>query len=119
MDSSRSGYVSGWSSAIGCFNKISSYSFKTFSSFKDLTVIGIAKDGHVIYGSYLSSGRQVISGFDICNRMFYDSIGLIMRILLQVYIRTSLVVWGQEIIQHSGLVARQMDRKIIRNLSMH
>jgi hypothetical protein len=46
-----------------------------FSSYKNLTVIGIAKDGHVIYGPYLSLGLQVTSGFYICNGMFYDSIG--------------------------------------------
>ena len=45
------------------------------TTFKNMTVIGIAKDGHVIYGPYLSSGIQVTSGFDICNGMFYDSIG--------------------------------------------
>ncbi|CAF1328433.1 unnamed protein product [Adineta steineri] len=42
---------------------------------KKLTVIGIAKDGHVIYGPYLASGNLVTSGIDICNGMFYDSIG--------------------------------------------
>src|SRR6202020_871258 len=40
-----------------------------------MTVIGVAKDGHVIYGPYLSSNTRVTSGFDICNGMFYDSIG--------------------------------------------
>ncbi len=40
-----------------------------------MTVIGISKDGYVIYTPYLSSGTQVKSGFDICNGMFYDSIG--------------------------------------------
>jgi hypothetical protein len=40
-----------------------------------MTVIGISKDGYVIYAPYLSSGTQVKSGFDICNGMFYDSIG--------------------------------------------
>jgi hypothetical protein len=59
----------------GCANNIASYSLQTFSSYKTLTVVGIAIDGHVIYGPYLSSGTQVTSGFDICNGMFYDSIG--------------------------------------------
>jgi len=40
-----------------------------------MTVIGISKDGYVIYTPYLSSGTQVKSDFDICNGMFYDSIG--------------------------------------------
>jgi hypothetical protein len=64
-----SGNLTGCTPNIGCANNIASYSLQTFSSFKTLTVIGIAKDDHVIYGPYLSSG------FDICNGMFYDSIG--------------------------------------------
>ena len=40
-----------------------------------MTVIGVAKDGHVVYGPYLSANTRVTSGFDICNGMFYDSIG--------------------------------------------
>ncbi|UJR07703.1 hypothetical protein I4U23_011988 [Adineta vaga] len=70
-----SGNLTGCSPEIGCLNNIANYSVQTFSSLKTLTVIGIAKDGHVIYGPYLSSGTQVTSGFDICNGMFYDSIG--------------------------------------------
>ncbi len=58
------GNLTGCTPNIGCANNIASYSLQTFSSFKTLTVIGIAKDGHVIYGPYLSSG------FDICNGMF-------------------------------------------------
>ncbi|CAF1375564.1 unnamed protein product [Didymodactylos carnosus] len=70
-----SGNVDGCTPMIGCANNVANYSLQTFSSYKNLTVIGIAKDGHVIYGPYLSSGAQVTSGFDICNGMFYDSIG--------------------------------------------
>jgi hypothetical protein len=70
-----SGNIDGCSPMIGCANNIANYSLRTFSSYKNLTVIGIAKDGHVIYGPYLSSGAQVTSGFDICNGMFYDSFG--------------------------------------------
>ena len=69
------GNLTNCSPTIGCLNNVSSYSLQTFASFKNLTIIGIAKDGHVIYGPYLSSGVQVTSGFDICNGMFYDSIG--------------------------------------------
>ena len=70
-----SGNLVGCSPMIGCANNVANYSMQTFSSYKNLTVIGIAKDGHVIYGPYLSSGERVTSGFDICNGMFYDSIG--------------------------------------------
>ena len=70
-----SGNLSGCSPTIGCLNNVGPYSVGLFSSYRTLTVIGIAKDGHIIYGPYLSSGTQVTSGFDICNGMFHDSIG--------------------------------------------
>jgi hypothetical protein len=63
------GDIDGCSPTIGCANNVANYSIQTFSAYKNLTVIGIAKDGHVIYGPYLSSGVQVTSGFDICNGM--------------------------------------------------
>ncbi|CAF3715558.1 unnamed protein product [Rotaria sp. Silwood1] len=69
------GTVSGCGPDIGCANNISSYSISTFSAYRRLTLIGIAKDGHLIYGPYLLSGVQVTTGFDICNGMFYDSFG--------------------------------------------
>ncbi|CAF3754318.1 unnamed protein product [Adineta steineri] len=69
------GNLTGCGPDIGCLNNVANYSLKMFSSYKNLTVIGIAKDGHVIYGPYDSSGKQVTSGFDVCNGMFYDSIG--------------------------------------------
>ena len=69
------GNVSGCGPNIGCHNNVSSYSIGSFSSHKNLTVIGIAKDGHVIFGPYLSNGVEVTSGLDICNGMFFDSIG--------------------------------------------
>lgn len=59
-----------------CKNRIANYSVESYpTSAKTLTVIGIAKDGHIIYGPYTSAGVQVESGFDICNGMFHDSIG--------------------------------------------
>ena len=67
--------VSNCSPTIGCLNNVANYSIGMFSSYKTLTVIGIGKDGHIIYGPYLSSGARVTSGFDICNGMFHDSIG--------------------------------------------
>jgi hypothetical protein len=70
------GNISSCSSSTACSSDIASYSIASFpSSAKKLTVIGIAKDGHVIYGPYTSSGQLITSGVDICNGMFYDSIG--------------------------------------------
>jgi hypothetical protein len=46
-----------------------------FTSYRTLTPIGISKDGHVAYGPYTSDGTRVTSGFDICNGMFFDSVG--------------------------------------------
>ena len=69
------GNLTNCSPEINSLNNVAPYSIQTFSALKTLTVIGIAKDGHVIYGPYLSSTSQITSGFDICNGMFYDSIG--------------------------------------------
>lgn len=44
-----------------------------FSNYQTLTVIGIAKDGHIIYGPYDSEGNLVTSGHDVCNGVFFDS----------------------------------------------
>jgi hypothetical protein len=58
-----------------CISSIANYSISGFSNYQTMTVIGIAKDGHVIYGPYLSANTRITSGFDVCNGMFYDSIG--------------------------------------------
>ena len=58
-----------------CISQVANYSLSSFYNHQTMTVIGIAKDGHVIYGPYLSANTRVTSGFDICNGMFYDSIG--------------------------------------------
>lgn len=42
-----------------CRTNVSAYSISTFSSYQTQKVIGIAKDGHVIYGPYYSSGVEV------------------------------------------------------------
>ena len=68
------GNVSNCGPNIGCLNNVSSYSIGSFPSNRTLTIIGIAKDGHVIFGPYLSPGVEASSGLDICNGMFYDSI---------------------------------------------
>jgi hypothetical protein len=58
-----------------CNESIANYSISMFKNHTSLTVIGIAKDGHIIYGPYTSNGKLVTTGFDICNGMFFDSIG--------------------------------------------
>jgi len=58
-----------------CSANISAFSINSFSNYQTRTVIGVAKDGHVIFGPYLSAGNRVTSGFDACNGMFYDNIG--------------------------------------------
>ena len=49
------------SSISGCSSNISNYGISLFNSYRNLTVIGIAKDGHIIYGPYYSSGVEVSS----------------------------------------------------------
>lgn len=74
--SSPTGNISSCAATTACASNISSYFLTTFpDSAKTLTVIGIAKDGHVIYGPYLASGQLITSGVDICNGMFYDLLG--------------------------------------------
>ena len=69
------GIISSCSATSGCSSNIATYSISTFSSYQAKTVIGLATDGHIIYGPYLSSNTPVTSGFDACNGMFHDSIG--------------------------------------------
>ncbi len=69
------GPISACALVTSCISNISAYAISGFSSYQTMTVIGVAKDGHVVYGPYLSAGTRVTSGFDVCNGMFYDSIG--------------------------------------------
>ncbi|CAF3703011.1 unnamed protein product [Adineta steineri] len=69
------GNISSCSGTSSCISNVATYSISSFSNYQTKTVLGIAKDGHVIYGPYLSSGTRVTTGFDVCNGMFYDSIG--------------------------------------------
>ena len=69
------GSISACATVAICIDNIANYSLSSFSSYQTFTVIGLAKDDHAIYGAYLSSGAQLMSGFDVCNGMFYDSIG--------------------------------------------
>lgn len=59
-----SGNVSSCSLTPACNTNIASYSISKFSNYHTLTVIGIAKDGHVIYGPYDSSGNEVSIEYD-------------------------------------------------------
>ena len=69
-----SGNISKCEASNGCSTNIAAYSLASFPpSVRKLTIIGIAKDGHIIYGPYLSSGTNINSGVDICNGMFYNS----------------------------------------------
>ncbi len=67
------GNISTCSQTTACANNIASYFLTLFpTSAQTLTVIGIAKDGHIIYGPYLSTGKIITSGVDMCNGMFYN-----------------------------------------------
>ncbi|CAF0846239.1 unnamed protein product [Adineta ricciae] len=71
-----SGNLTSCGSTNNCLADVMSYMIARWpSSAKKLTVIGIANDGHIIYGPYLNNGQLVTSGTDICNGMFYDSNG--------------------------------------------
>jgi hypothetical protein len=70
------GNISACSASAACSSDIASFSLTLFpSSAKKLTVIGLAKDGHVIYGPYYLNGQLTTTGIDICNGMFYDILG--------------------------------------------
>ncbi|CAF1131715.1 unnamed protein product [Adineta steineri] len=69
------GNISSCAGTSSCISNVATYPISSFSNYQTKTVLGVAKDGHVIYGPYLSSGTRVITGFDVCNGMFYDSIG--------------------------------------------
>ena len=70
-----SGSLSSCASVSACISNISQCSIPSFSNYATLTVIGIARDGHIIFGPYVTSGTEVTSGTNICNEMFFDSMG--------------------------------------------
>ncbi|CAF1075328.1 unnamed protein product [Rotaria sordida] len=70
-----SGTIASCASTSSCSSSIAAYAISLYNSYRTLTLIGIAKDGHVIYGPYDSTGTEVTSGYDICNGMFYNSAG--------------------------------------------
>lgn len=51
--------ISSCSNTASCRTNVSNYGISLFSSYRTLTVIGIAKDGHIIYGPYYSNGAEV------------------------------------------------------------
>ncbi|CAF1318629.1 unnamed protein product [Rotaria sp. Silwood1] len=53
------GNILSCSGTSACSASVANYSIASFSSFRTLTVIGIAKDGHIIYGPYDSTGNEV------------------------------------------------------------
>eukprot|EP00743_Colponemidia_sp_Colp-15_P001826 GILK01001991.1.p1 GENE.GILK01001991.1~~GILK01001991.1.p1 ORF type:complete len:396 (+),score=20.40 GILK01001991.1:34-1221(+) len=68
-----SGAINPCAGTAACNNQISSYMLSGFANQKNLTVLGLAKDGHVLFGPYLADGTQVTTGLDVCNGRFYDS----------------------------------------------
>ena len=69
------GSITACANNTDCNSNLAAYAMSSFSNYQTKTVIGIAKDGHIVYGPYLSAGTRVTSGFDICNGMFHDSTG--------------------------------------------
>lgn len=56
-----------------CKSDLRSYALSGFSSKKTLTVVGVAKDGHLIYGPYKQTGELfTCSSLDICNGFSLD-----------------------------------------------
>lgn len=54
-----SGTITSCAANTACSANISAYAMTLLTSYRTLTIIGIAKDGHVIYGPYDSSGTEV------------------------------------------------------------
>lgn len=76
MVSPPSGNINSCSQIQACSKNMSAYSITTYpNSAKTLTIIGIAKDGHIIYGPFSQDNYLIRSGTDICNGMFHDAIG--------------------------------------------
>ncbi|CAF1430660.1 unnamed protein product [Adineta ricciae] len=69
------GNVSSCASVAACSSSVANYSVSSFSSYQIKTIIGVTKDGHLIYRPYLSAGTRVTSGFDAYNGIFHDSNG--------------------------------------------
>ncbi|CAF1197759.1 unnamed protein product [Rotaria sp. Silwood1] len=53
-----SGSISSCTGTTACNTNVSNYGISLFNNNRNLTVIGVAKDGHVIYGPYYSSGSE-------------------------------------------------------------
>ncbi|CAF1291630.1 unnamed protein product [Rotaria sordida] len=53
-----SGTIASCASTSSCSSSIAAYAISLYNSYRTLTLIGIAKDGHVIYGPYDSTGTE-------------------------------------------------------------
>lgn len=59
----------------GCSNNLINYGLSGYTTKKTLTPIGIAKDGHIIYGPYDSTGKTWVgTEVDICNGKMIDGV---------------------------------------------
>jgi hypothetical protein len=52
-----------------------SWMLNGFSPSDGLVVMGIAKDGHLVYGPYQKDGTKVEAGFDVCGGVWFDEDG--------------------------------------------
>ena len=60
------GSITPCAKAAGCTDDMAAHAFKEFP--KQLTVVGLAKDGHTIYGPHLADGSEAgQAGLDVCN----------------------------------------------------
>ena len=66
--STISATVTACSASTTCNTDVNAYASSTWNTKKTLTPLGIAKDGHVIYGPYKNSGSMWSAcDVDICN----------------------------------------------------
>ena len=50
-----------------CATSARDYMLSGLTQYRNLTVVGLGRDGHVIYGPYNATGQRVTSGVDVCN----------------------------------------------------
>ena len=67
-----SGSISPCAATSSCNNNIKNYMLSGFANYKTEKVIGIAKDGHIVFGPY-SNFASLVTGQDVCNGVFFDS----------------------------------------------
>ena len=54
---------------------IKSWMLTGFQASDGLLVMGVAKDGHLVYGPYQADGTLVTAGFDVCGGVWFDEDG--------------------------------------------